>query len=62
VKSLPSRATLLQCKNVRIKTKDYEKGNMEDGDTGHCIDSDSGTDCDGNDIMYGAWTILRSEE
>ena len=35
---------------------------MEDGDTGHCIDSDSGTDCDGNDIMYGAWTILRSEE
>ena len=26
---------------------------MEDGDTGHCIDSDSGTDCDGNDIMYG---------
>ena len=35
---------------------------MEDGDTGHCIDSDSGIDCDGNDIMYGAWTILRSEE
>ena len=27
-----------------MKTKDYEKGNMEDGDTGHCIDSDSGTD------------------
>ena len=43
---------VLQCKNVRIKTKDYEKGNMEDGDTGHCIDSDSGIDSTRHSLMH----------
>ena len=45
-------------KNVRIKTKDYEKGNMEDGDTGDCIDSDSSTDSNGNNVMHGAGTSI----
>ena len=26
---------------------------MEDGDTGHCIDSDSGTDGTRHDIVHG---------
>ena len=34
---------------------------MEDGDTGHCIDSDSSTDRDGYDVVHGAWTVLRAE-
>ena len=36
---------------------------MEDSDTGDCIDSDSSTDGNGNNVMYGARTnrSLRSK-
>ena len=41
--------------------RDYEEGNMEDGDSGGDIHLDSGTDRYGNDIVHWAWTILKSK-
>ena len=35
-----------------MKIKDYEKGDMEDGDTGDCINSDSDADGNGNDELH----------
>ena len=31
---------------------------MEDSDTGDCIDSDSSTDGNGNNVMHGAGTSI----
>ena len=44
--------------------RNYEKGDLEDGDTGDCIDSDSCTDGNGHDELHGAGphrTLARSE-
>ena len=41
----------------------YEKGNVEDGDSGGDIHSDSGTDRNGNQFVHGrADALVKSEE
>ena len=35
-----------------LKIKDYEKKDLEDGDTGDCIDTDGCTDGNGNDELH----------
>ena len=43
--------------------RDYEEGNMEDGDSGGDIHSDGGTDRNGNQFVRGrANALVKSEK
>ena len=45
--------------NYDLKIQSYEKGNMEDCDTGHREHTDSCADSDGNDELYTRALTLR---
>ena len=46
-----------------MRSENYEKGDLEDGDTGDCIDSDGCTDSNGNGKLYAraVSTLVNSE-
>ena len=53
----------LKFKIYDLKIKDYEKRDLEDGDTGDCIDTDGCTDSNGNGELHAraVSTLVNSE-